>query len=70
MKMSKKLEISKEELALTSAVLNRYYTAMLQAAIMGLIQFVSFTEKQIHDMVDDMLKQLREAREFNMRFLT
>lgn len=48
---------------LRAAILNRYYTAMLQAAIMGLKEFVGFEDQQIEEMVDEMLQQIQECKE-------
>ena len=49
-------------IALRAATLNRYYTAMLQASIMGLVEFVGFDEGEVLDCVTDMLTQLDEAK--------
>ena len=49
-------------IALRAATLNRYYTAMLQASIMGLVEFVGFNEDELLDCVTDMLTQLDEAK--------
>ena len=55
-------EQNEKMVALRAATLNRYYTAMLQASIMGLVEFVGFDESEILDMVTDMLTQLDEAK--------
>ena len=48
---------------LRAATLNRYYTAMLQAAIMGLKEFVGFEDQQIEEMVEEMLQQIQDCKE-------
>jgi len=55
-------EQNEKMIALRAATLNRYYTAMLQASIMGLMEFVGFDENEILDCVTDMLTQLDEAK--------
>jgi len=55
-------EPNEKKIALRAATLNRYYTAMLQASIMGLVEFVGFDEGEILDMVTDMFTQLDEAK--------
>lgn len=49
--------------ALRAAILNRYYTAMFQASIMGLIEFLAFDKSDILDMIDDMFAQVDEAKD-------
>lgn len=48
---------------LRAAVLNRYYTAMFQASIMGLIEFLGFDKSAILEMIDDMFAQVDEAKD-------
>ncbi len=55
-------EPNEKMIALRVATLNRYYTAMLQASIMGLMEFVGLDEGEIWDMVTDMFTQLYEAK--------
>lgn len=50
-----------KEKAFRAGVLNRYYTAMLQASVMGLVEFLDFDIVEIKEMIDDMFKQLEEA---------